>query len=114
MFKKKITAALFILIACLYAAYASGRCGRWIGTTDVNAKLCSDHGFGSKADNCVVCGKWVGSSKITAKLCGDHGFGSKADNCVICDKWVGSAKIYAKLCSDCGFGSKGANCAKIK
>ena len=104
---------LFAMLSCI-CAYAATRCNKWVGSTEVYGKLCSDHGFGSKADNCAVCGKWVGSAKIYAKLCSDHGVGSKKDDCVVCGKWVGSSNVPAKLCSDCGFGSKADNCARMK
>jgi hypothetical protein len=59
-----------------------------MASTRIPARLCGDHGFGSKKDNCVVCGKWVGSSGTRAFIGDCCGFGSKKDNCVICGKWA--------------------------
>ena len=56
--------------------------------TKYSAYLCSDCGFGSRADDCCKCGKWMGSTKIPAYLCSDCGFGSRADNCCKCGNWA--------------------------
>lgn len=60
LFKRKLLLALFLSSVVVFSAYAATRCNKWVGSTEVYGKLCSDHGFGSKADNCAVCGKWVG------------------------------------------------------
>ena len=59
-----------------------------MGSTRIPARLCGDHGFGSKKDNCAVCGKWIGSNKQRAYIGDCCGFGSKKDNCVVCGKWA--------------------------
>ena len=52
-----LMAVTIFAVSCVYAAT---RCNKWVGSEEVYGKLCITHGFGAKADNCVVCGKWVG------------------------------------------------------
>jgi hypothetical protein len=79
---------------------------------DHEAFLCNDCGFGSGKDNCVKCGAWIASSGVPAKICDDCAFGSGADNCVKCGNWLGSTKFPAFICSDCAFGSGADLCVK--
>ncbi len=79
--------------------------------THYDAFYCDDCGFSSGKENCARCGNYIGSSDVRARLCGDCGFGSGKDSCVKCGNSLGS-RIPAYLCSDCGFGSEKENCAK--
>ena len=83
----------------------------WL-TGSVRAMLCSNCGFGSKKDNCVICGRWMGSTRIPAYLCSNCGFGSKKDNCILCGRWIGGSGVPACICNNCGFGNKKDNCVK--
>ena len=80
--------------------------------SQIQARLCSNCGFGNKRDNCVRCGKWVGSSGIPAQICKNCGFGSKKDYCAKCGKWMGSTSYPAQLCGTCGFGNKRYECVQ--
>jgi hypothetical protein len=114
MSSEKLFLIAVITILAGFCVYAATRCNKWVGSDEVYGKLCINHGFGAKADNCVVCGKWVGSAKIYAKLCAEHGFGNKKDECTVCGKWIGDSTTPAKLCNNCGFGIKADNCARMK
>jgi hypothetical protein len=44
-------------ISCIFFSSSFGKIGKWMGSSKYPAKLCSDCGFGSRADNCSNCGK---------------------------------------------------------
>ncbi len=42
-----------ITILAGFCVYAATRCNKWVGSEEVYGKLCTNCGFGIKADNCA-------------------------------------------------------------
>ncbi|MEI6422882.1 MAG: hypothetical protein WCP55_11740 [Lentisphaerota bacterium] len=53
MMSSRKMSLIAIIILAGFCVYAATRCNKWVGSEEVYGKLCTNCGFGIKADNCA-------------------------------------------------------------